>query len=587
MRHLARSSRSLGLVSLVVAAATMSCSLLVDTGTRTQCQTSDDCDANPLWRGRVCELGFCAIKQEDPGVVSKDPDGCISTDNCTYTRNAGRASLCRKVGTPCLVLEDDGAPPRCPNVTGGDAWKNEDVIMIGSIEPRTFTQASGDKRTGQYAERVSRAMDLAVEQFNEKTGNGLQMGTKRRPLSVLHCDSQGDGATALARFDFLVNQVGVKALIVGWNEDFRAIAKAAADKNIAVVCSDCQTPFPAPTFPLQPWKIFPSIGLDAALGAWRVADLETKIKTANPAVTSLKVALVTEPFSVPRFYGEEIVKTLSFNGKSAANNGSNFVPMELEDPRVNVSKLTENGLSLASMAPNVIVLAMGEAAPKLITVIEDAWPQDKPKPFYVLTFMNYEASLFTDLLVLGRELPVGDAGAPDPTSLRFRLSGTHPRINGPRQSNLDLFNAAYRSHGLSDPDGSESGYEALLAMGYAIAAASPLAQDGEIDGPRINAGFSKLIGGPGSPVVDFNAGQLATGIPYVLSQPINVRGITTELDWDPVTHEVEAEMSMYCFVRVKDGDSSVVVLKEAGDVVYSPATKTVTGTYACPPDFQE
>ena len=107
------------------------CSVLLDTSDRAQCATNADCDANPLFRGRVCELGFCAIKTANPGPVSEDGEPCVSTDICTQA-NSNRASVCAVNGQPCVPWQIDG----CPTITG--QWKNPDAIMIGALLPFTF-----------------------------------------------------------------------------------------------------------------------------------------------------------------------------------------------------------------------------------------------------------------------------------------------------------------------------------------------------------------------------------------------------------------------------------------------------------------
>ena len=542
---------------LTIALSTMlaGCALLIDTSDRVQCATNSDCDANPLFRGRVCELGFCAFRTPDPGPVSAG-EPCVNTDICTQA-NSGRASVCARAGEPCVPWEIEG----CQMITG--PWRNPDAIMIGALMPFNMRQATGALTSVPYTTRLQRAVDLAVYELEEKNPAGVHVGAKQRPVAVLFCDSQGDPGLARKYFDHFTEVVGTKAVIVAWDDDLSAIAATAKERNTTIVCSDCLAPFPPGP---AAWRIIPPITLDARLAAWRVADLEAKLGVADPP--GIRVTLLTEGVTVSKAFAQELLSRLHFNGKGASENlASNTLQIiETEDPRKAIVDHDGYASQIASFAPHVIVAGMGPALPGFfVPLIEKKWPSGEPRPQYIGTQLNYEATPFEGLLFANDDL-------------RRRFSGTFPRLTDERRANITSFELRYRAEypNLGGPDGTFSGYEAFYATAFAIAAAArndPLAT---LDGPRISSGFASLVAGP---VVNVNPAEINAGLSLLSGTgSIDLRGLTSELDWNLATRDLEADMGMYCFAR--DGDA-LVVEPDPGGVVYSPKTDQVVGTYAC------
>jgi len=513
-----------------------------------QCRADADCEANPNFHGRVCELGFCAIKKPDPGPGSTGGEGCVSTALCTQA-NSGKASVCAKAGTPCVPWED----AECPTITG--QWDNPDAIMVGALLPLTFDSPLGSS-TPAYATRLQRAIDLAAGEFDRKIP-GLKVGSKTRPIALLHCNSRGIPNQARNRFTHLTDVVGAQAVIVGWDDDLAAVAPLATERKTAIVCSDCLAPLPAG---LDARRIIPPITLDAPLAAWRVKDLEAKIKQVDPS--PIRVALLIEGLRVPKAFSDELLKTLEFNGTSAAGNGSNFLPVMTEDPREHTIDHDGHAAAIAAFAPHVIVVGMASAFPTFfIPLIEKKWPADKPRPYYIVTQLNYEVASFEDALTSDE--------------LRRRVSGTYPRLDDSLRANVESYETRYRQEFFSAADGNFSGYESFYATAFAAAAAASADPFAPIDGPRIAAGFERLSNGPS---VDFHPGQINAGISLLGAGSIDVRGLTSELDWNPTTRELETEMAMYCFGR---DESGLVLKSDPGGVFYSPKTGLITGTYAC------
>jgi hypothetical protein len=197
-----------------------------------------------------------------------------------------------------------------------------------------------------------------------------------------------------------------------------------------------------------------------------------------------------------------------------------------------------------------------------VKLIEAEWPADKPKPYYVITDLNYDVTSFVSVL------------GPADEGLRHRISGTRNGFDQALQDNIDAFTQRYKpANNFHDPDGNFSGYDAFYAMAYAIAAASsqPL-----LDGPHISAGFERLRSGQ---IVDFGPKPIGFNI-ALLGGPatINVRGLWSNLDWNLTTHDLDNDVSMFCFEHKPDG--SLAIKPNAGPHLVT-STGVVTGTYSC------
>jgi ABC-type branched-subunit amino acid transport system substrate-binding protein len=529
------------------------CSLLLNTADRTQCQTNADCDGNSALRGRVCSSGFCVLDAPNPETVSADGgSGCVSTALCTQ-HNSGRASVCTVAGGPCVPWEI----PECPSIGGG--WQDPNRIVVGSLLPLHVLQGDKTVLEGPYTKRLLRAIDLGLEEFTSVVPSGLVVpGGPPRPLAVLHCDTNGDPDTARRLFQHLTDVVGAQAVIVGWDEDMVPIADLVAAKKTTVVCSDCLVPFPGLEALPTGWKILPSITNDAPLVAWRVRDLEARIKAVDPA--DVRVAVISEPYRVQRAFSDALLPRLVFNGNSASANKSNFLAIQTDDPRVVPAVDFDPVVSkILALAPQIIVVDMSSDFPAhLLGPIEAGWPAGAPRPYYVLTQLAYEATPY--------------AGVIHTDELRARFSGTRPASNAALRSNIEGFEQRYERTYREPPDGTYSGYEAFYATAYAIAAAStqPL-----LDGPHVSVGFESLVAGPS---IDVGSGALPDALRLLGRGTIDLRGLDTELDWNLTTHEITSDMAMFCFGKDAEG---ALTVDEATDVRYDPTTGQITGSYSC------
>jgi hypothetical protein len=536
-----RRSVSTALVVLCVGG----CSFLVDTSDRAQCSVDADCAANAALAGRVCRGGFCALA---PAPASNDGgEACTSTALCTQSH--GTKSVCRQAGKPCVDLLVDG----CIELTEG--WDDPNAIIVGSLLPLTLVQPNGKAADVKYSMRVLRGIDVAAEELRDALPAGYLIGGAQRPVSVLHCDSRGDKATATKMLTHLVDVAGAKVVIVGWDEDLEAIAADVKTKQIPIVCSDCLVP----GHDTKPWKILPPITSDVPLVRWHIGQIETAKAAA------IKVAVLSEDFGPQSRFYTELASTLTFNGKSAAANGPTFFQSEIApDSRFQFPAYDAIAQRIATFEPDVVVVAMASDFPRsYLPLIEEKWPAGKPRPRYVLTQISYDAPIFD------AQLPATAAG----DDLRKRIAGTHPYTTPERAANIARYEIAYRKEWKEPGSGSFSGYEAFYATALSIATASGKPA---LDAAVFDAGFAKLVSGTTFDVSDVGTFTNTLGL---LGQggSFDVRGLYTDLDWD-ASREVPSDMGMFCFERPAGGELTLHDI----DVRWSAATGQITGTFACP-----
>lgn len=547
---MSRSARAVVVAAALLAAG---CSLLLSPADATQCTTDRDCDAKASLRARTCREGICV---DDRGLVGIDAGGtgCVSTEQCTAL-NSGRVSVCKTAGGACTPWQTD----QCKLYAG--SLTDPNALVIGTIMPLNARQFDGKTIPMPYVDRVRRAVDLAVKDFETQIPGGFfTVDGKRRPFAVLHCDSQLWPDAALGAFNHLVDTVGVKALIVEADEDLAAIAAEAATKQVAVACSDCIGPLPPG--PLT-WRIAPRLALDAPMAAWRIAQLESEIKAGPNPPAALKVGVLMTPGRAMDAYYAALVDKLRFNGKTVLENGANFRAIQTDSPLVKPVNHSAVADQVVAFEPDLLVAVMGDDFPNFyLSLIESKWPVGKRRPNYLLTALNFSAQPFLAVL--------------DDVTVRRRVSGTRPGYSAALQANIEAFAARYLpANNFQQPDGNHSGFDAFYAMAYAVLAARAQLP---LDGPHISAGFERLRGG--TMLVDFRPDRIgvASQVLADTTSRIDVRGLWSELDWNVTTHDFDSDVSMYCFV--KDAGGGLVVKPNAGPYLTS-ATGVVTGAYAC------
>ena len=494
----------------------------------------------------------------DKGVPEQPP--CVSSALCTQA-NSGQASRCPMNGGKCTPWQTK----RCHYPSGGDAWMSENALVIGSIQPFTVKQVVGGALDLPYAKRIQRAIDLALDEVAAKQPGGLLVpGGPQRPIAVIHCDSSLDPAGAIEAFTHLTDTVKVAAVIVGSDEDLAAVAPLAAPHGTAIICSDCVGTLPSPP---RAWRVIPPLALQAPMAARRVADLEAKRKAEPDPPARLRVALLANDALATEPFVTSFLEALTFNGKTGAENlaQGDLRVVKSERPTDHVVPVGQHVADLQAFRPDVIVVAMGTDFPGLyLGLIEQDWPADKPRPYYVLTDLSYDVESFQAALPASKD------------ELRLRISGTRNGYDPVRQANADGFENRYRlAYNGEPPSGNWSGYEAFYALLYAIEAGA--LDSTSLDGGVISGGFGRLLGGPD---IDVGQGNLSVGLASFISpsSTINLRGLWSPLDWNVTTHDLTGDVSMFCFERYPSG---FLKLNPNAGPHYVTSTKVFSNSYAC------
>ena len=325
--------------SVAMAVMAAGCSVILSTAEPTQCTTTADCTANPVFRQRECKDGFCVLPAPPPGPQDTVDGGapCSSTAQCTRM-HGGEGWHCDGNGGQCVQWEANGCAfsgdraAAINSSVGNPAWMDDHAILIGAIQPFTTRQASGLYAEVPYADRVRKAIDMAVEEIAVAQPAGIvPPGSPPRPIAVLHCNSSFVPETARKVFTHLTEVVGAKAVIVGADDDLAAIAQDARTRNTAIICSDCVGKFPEP--PLA-WRTIPQAAFQAPMAVWRLEVLEAQRKAGPNPPTALKVAVLTEPGLAPAEFVDQFKAKARFNAKSALQNGNDYRTENTEDPRL-------------------------------------------------------------------------------------------------------------------------------------------------------------------------------------------------------------------------------------------------------------
>jgi hypothetical protein len=528
------------------------CSVLYAPPNARQCASDADCEDQPQLQGLACdaEHGVCVSKQAN--LVG----GCESTTECTE-QNEGRAALCRFPGSPCVNI----ATADCPQVSGD--WHAADVLLLGSVGAHTFKLADGSARPVDYVERLSNAVDLGLEEWQREVPGGLFFS--QRPIAMVHCNSNGEPAVAQRAMDHLLNDLRVPVVLALSDIEQDAIAQQAIDADVTLVCVECQAPAALPPQLERGlvWRMLPPFENQASLAAWRVSDLEQRIRLERGLADGapLRLAAWSDHGEAFDAFLQKFHEVVRFNGvQSPARDGSSYFEQRNVDARYESQDQLKAARSMVEFMPDILVVAMNEDFTSYyLRFLEAQWPPTVPKPHYVLTLLNQEIDLLRPIVTQDDDL-------------RLRLSGTGLSVDEEVAGNRAGFRARYRNRFGQDPGRTETGYDAMYATALAIYSADA---DGRLDGASIAAHFARLREGA---IADVDPGALAAAQVYLSAQKsVDLVGSSSRLDWNPITHRVESDLGLWCVSR--DAQGALLLESDTGPRWTPEGT---TGAYECP-----
>jgi hypothetical protein len=548
-----------GLATLVAAGWASGCSVIYDLSTA-QCSSNADCDAlGGVFQGLECIENVCQTPTS----------GCNDNAQCMDEQSAGTEPwICRN--RECIPLLSTECPTILPQI--GDKWNehlrsdSEPVILAGT------GLVGGSTNYDIFLKNY----DLALTEVNRKVG-GLANGM--RPLIMIGCQAGFDSDEERDRMmTHLADRVKVPGLIAAMSaEDMQ---RAFTDKGK-----------PANMFFMSPVDSDPTlsslmnngllwyIGPSPEIIARAYAPLLTRTLahlTATAALTGVaRVATVvtannrSATNTIATIRGEPAAYGIAFNeGASVFENTEtgNYLGLSINAGESSVEQVGR----LLTFKPHVVISAASEGLlSNVIPAVESGWADaagGQARPFYILSYLNYNSPGLADLL------------ASNPT-LGRRMVG----VNGASATNTANYNAYRNSWNTEFPDemgveGYENFYDAAYYLIYAAAAGQFVSGDGQ----DLRRGMTRLLQGP-----EYNVGERQ--IPDALqalavpSATIQLNGTLGPPNFNPLDGTRLSDGSVWC-IDTSSVTHADVLRYVAGA---TPEAATLTGTFPteCIPDF--
>jgi hypothetical protein len=302
-------------VLVAVGMPTSACTFLVKADTA-QCETDLDCAAlGPSFEGTTC----------GPRKTCIPLDSYCSTNLECISRGGSEAYICKHGETPlqnkCVGL----LSPECPKLLAdpGDV-ANDDALIVGSVWMPSWSPILKGGEDG---------LELARQDFQRAQGGIPPLpGKKARPIVVVACDIPiGRQDTHSKATDHLIDDVGVPMMFGPLTSPWIAYAlNRAVPKGIAVMSPDAT---PKNFSAGYADGLFFSNGVPpgTVLGGSLLPAEQEKLLRAAGKTGDIKVALMTTGLASDFEIGSGFYKNVTFNGKSAKDNGDNYLEADFGD----------------------------------------------------------------------------------------------------------------------------------------------------------------------------------------------------------------------------------------------------------------
>lgn len=468
-----------------------SCSLALDFD---ECRTNLDCSGTD--EALVCNLETATCEpRPDASEVA-----CDTAETCTEL--FGEDSTCGSRGR-CALLTSDA----CTKVVRPSGTDPDDIVWIGSImaTSQPFTDAILP---------IEQGIELAVDDFNSVTS--LSDGRK---VGWIACDSQGSTAVARDAADFLIDEVGVPAIIGPSLSD--AVLGVADD----VISSG--------TFLISPSATASSIGeLDDSGLIWRTVSNDTvqanaiadRIAELDPAPESILVLAKNDAYGTGLF--EQMLPRLSAVLPGVPTGSLLYADpagLSAEDVQRSYAAVIAEGFP--QQADTIVFLGTSEVQEVLRAYLL-AWNNSgMPLPRFVVSHGAVPTLLTAPALV-------ADTFAP---TLMDAMEGVSPSVQDP--ANFEAFNIRYRVV-FSDANplsSSALGYDAALVTLLGMVAG------GAERGVDIASAMPRLAASDGTAVPMGNVQALLDARDLLVSGAnVDIGGVSGPLDFNLVSGEISS-----------------------------------------------
>jgi hypothetical protein len=384
----------------------------------------------------------------------------------------------------------------------------------------------------------------------------VRAGGPPRPIGVVACDDALDAHRAARH---LVEDVGVPA-ILGFSRSKEVVDLAAAyfeprhvvafATNTAGMLSAIRPP---PGEPRMVWRTTFSNAAATEVSAAIVRDvLEAQLRKEGVLKPDepMRVAFVNVDNATGIGNTDAVLGALRFNGKSAAENGENFLQVLIHDddhgdPREENERVVR---ALLAMRPHVIIDAIDG---DYVTALERAWGSG-PRPRYT-------------------PAPDADALMHDPAFTR-RIVDVDSLSDTPASAKFEVhYQTVFDPKTMPTKQMSSGPYDAFYALAYAIVALG----ERPITGPAIALALPRIVG-PGPRIDVGPGGILAATRALGRGESIDLVGAITSLDFDPVTGDPTFDFSITCLRPGRTGPQS-----SPSGLVWDGRGHKVTGASRC------
>jgi serine/threonine-protein kinase len=459
-----------------------------------------------------------------PAVVVNAPPECTGSSQCV-AKNGGSPAVCHE--GKCALIENDACHA---SYEPGDLQR-DDTVWVGAMFP-----LSGDDAKSGQANR--NAVELGRRDFAQASASlrGPDGSAPVHPLALVACD---DSTGVESVTEHLTRDIGVPA-VIGFGDPrstVKLVSSVFVPRNVLSVVTISLDPMLArvPHAAGQPrmvWRTTYDNSETAEALAALVAHFEPGVGKG------VRVAVVRAKAPAFAAFAERLFAILRFNGKSALENGTDYLEASFTD----VAELPAIAAEVAHFQPTFVVSTDND----VFAMIEDAWPKSARRPCY-LSNANFD----TDLLAFVRR------------DLRLRR-----RVFAMTSVSNTLSNARFTQHyneTFAEPItrawAPNSSYDAWYLVGYATYAFGLK----PVSGRTLAESVARLVP-PGDPLDVGTTGILQAFADLAGGRNIDLNGSTGALDFDFKTGNAPVDLAVLCADRAgREGIESGLVFDAKGN----------------------
>ena len=385
---------------------------------------------------------------------------CETTEKCKAL-HPGEAWACLQPGKQdCVRLDTDA----CQVSDGWDRiLPNSQPLFVGAILALDRKGSDGVLAPSTYDIDQGKAFELARSEWQVAT-QGIPVGPnkERQPLVTVTCNSKGDPSRVTAAMTHL-EKLGAATVLFTSHDDVTAALPKLGPRNILALCTDCDAAAFKPTDTVGLlYHLAPDFGASAKglVNLW-VQATEARVRAGSGPINgvNLRVLYLSNADVASQVREAQVVSALSFNGKPASQQASDFMYLQAAAPG-GVVDFAAVAAQVASFQPDIVVLDEGATSVvEYVPRIESAWPAGPlARPQYMLFSYN----------TFSKEVEA-TVGANE--ELRKRITGFTPR---PSEATIPIHKAfveRYRARYDADPV-ADSAYEGFYLLGSALVSAT-------------------------------------------------------------------------------------------------------------------